>query len=44
MPGVLGCLQATEAIKYITRTGTLLTDRLLRFNLLTMDFTTIRLR
>ena len=44
VPGVLGCLQATEAIKYITRTGTLLTDRLLRLNLLTMDFTTIRLR
>lgn len=44
VPGVLGSIQATEAIKYITHTGTLLTDRLLRFNLLTMTFTTIRLR
>lgn len=44
VPGVLGTLQATEAIKYLTGTGELLTDRLLRFNLLSMQFTTIALR
>ena len=44
VPGVLGTLQATEAIKYLSATGTLLTDRLLRFNLLSMQFTTIALR
>ncbi len=36
--GVIGSLQATEAIKYITRTGQLLTDRLLTFDALTMTF------
>lgn len=44
VPGVLGSLQAAEAIKYLTATGQLLTDRLLRVNLLTMEFTTIRLK
>lgn len=44
VPGVLGTLQATEAIKYLSGTGELLTDRLLRFNLLSMQFTTIALR
>ena len=44
VPGVLGSLQAAEAIKYLTGSGRLLTDRLLRFDLLTMEFTTIDLR
>lgn len=44
VPGVLGTIQATEAIKYLSGTGELLTDRLLRFNLLSMQFTTIALR
>jgi molybdopterin/thiamine biosynthesis adenylyltransferase len=39
--GILGTIQATEALKYITGTGKLLTDRLLFFNAKTMDFRTI---
>lgn len=38
VPGILGSIQATEAIKYITGIGTLLTDRMLRFNALDMTF------
>lgn len=38
VPGILGTIQATEAIKYITGIGTLLTDRMLRFNALNMTF------
>lgn len=44
VPGILGPIQAAEAVKHITHTGTLLTDRLLRFDIRTMDFYTIRLR
>lgn len=44
VPGILGTIQATEAIKHLTSIGTLLTNRLLRFNLLTMDFNIITLR
>lgn len=36
--GVIGALQATEAIKYLTHTGELLVDRLLVFDALTMEF------
>lgn len=36
--GICGTLQATEAIKYITGTGELLTDALLTFDALTMQF------
>ena len=39
--GMLGCLQATEAVKYLTGAGTLLTDRLLIADTLTMQFHTI---
>lgn len=38
--GVIGSLQATEILKYITRTGDLLCDRLLIFDAITMQFTT----
>ncbi|MFC1967113.1 ThiF family adenylyltransferase [Chloroflexota bacterium] len=38
-PGVIGCLQAAEVIKYITGIGELLTDRYLIFNGLSMKFT-----
>ncbi|MDE6309554.1 MAG: HesA/MoeB/ThiF family protein [Muribaculaceae bacterium] len=38
--GVVGSLQATEAIKYLTRTGDLLTDRILTFDAITMTFET----
>lgn len=43
VPGVLGTLQATEAIKYLSGVGELLVNRLLCFDLLTMQFTCIRL-
>lgn len=42
--GVIGCLQATEAIKWLARTGDLLTDRLLTFDAITMTFNTFRLK
>ncbi len=38
--GVVGSLQATEAIKYLTGTGELLTDRILTFDAITMTFDT----
>ncbi len=38
LPGVLGTLQATEAIKYLLGTGDLLTGRLLTYNALRMRF------
>lgn len=44
VPGILGTIQAAEAIKYLSGAGTLLTDRLLRFDLRTMQFHVIALR
>ncbi|HEV2290537.1 MAG TPA: molybdopterin-synthase adenylyltransferase MoeB, partial [Gemmatimonadales bacterium] len=38
LPGIVGCLQALEAIKLIVGAGTPLTGRLLRFDALTLDF------
>lgn len=38
LPGVLGTLQATEAIKYLLGVGDLLTGRLLTYNALRMRF------
>jgi molybdopterin-synthase adenylyltransferase len=38
LPGVIGSLQATEAIKYLLGVGELLTDGLLTYNALTMSF------
>lgn len=43
MAGVIGCLQALEAIKYITGVGELLTGKLLTFDALKMDFHKITL-
>ncbi|MGN0549698.1 MAG: HesA/MoeB/ThiF family protein [Acutalibacteraceae bacterium] len=43
MAGVIGCLQALEAIKYITGTGELLTGCLLTFDALTMEFRKIKI-
>ena len=40
VPGILGTIQATEAIKYITGIGQLLTNRLLTFDCLSMQFNT----
>lgn len=42
--GMLGTIQAAEALKYLTGTGTLLTDSLLRFDARTMDFMKLKAR
>lgn len=42
LPGVIGTLQATEAIKYLLKIGDLLTDTLLTYNVLTMEFRRVR--
>jgi molybdopterin/thiamine biosynthesis adenylyltransferase len=36
--GMLGTIQAAEALKFVAKAGTLLTDRLLTFDALEMDF------
>lgn len=38
LPGVIGTIQATEAIKFLLGTGELLTDRLLTYNALRLKF------
>lgn len=43
LTGIIGCMQANEAIKYITQTGELLTGKLLLFNALTMQSQIIKL-
>jgi molybdopterin/thiamine biosynthesis adenylyltransferase len=40
-PGVIACIQAAEAIKYITGIGQLLQDRLLAYDGLNMKFTEV---
>jgi molybdopterin-synthase adenylyltransferase len=42
LPGVIGCLQATEALKFLLDLGDLLTDRMLLFDALSMRFREIR--
>jgi len=42
--GMLGTIQAAEALKYITGAGTLLTDTMLSFDALNMDFGKVRLQ
>jgi adenylyltransferase/sulfurtransferase len=44
LPGIVGTIQATEAIKLITGLGEPLVGRLLILDALTMDFTTVKLR
>ena len=44
IPGVIGTLQATEAIKYILGSGELLTGHLLTYDALDMEFQKIPLR
>ena len=44
VPGVIGSLEATEAIKYILGIGELLTNRLLTYNALSMEFRSIELK
>jgi len=44
LPGIIGSIQAVEAIKLITGIGEPLAGRLLLFDALEMDFTTVKLR
>jgi adenylyltransferase/sulfurtransferase len=44
LPGIVGSIQATEAIKLITGIGDPLIGRLLIFDALAMDFTTVKVR
>lgn len=43
-PAVIGCIQATEVIKYILGTGELLADRLLIYDGLSMRFSEVKLK
>lgn len=43
LPGVMACIQATEALKLITGVGETLSGRLLTFDALTMRFDEVRL-
>lgn len=42
LPGLIGCIQATEVIKYVTGTGELLINKLLLYNGLEMTFTMLK--
>jgi adenylyltransferase/sulfurtransferase len=44
LPGIVGSIQATEAIKMITGVGEPLVGRLLIFDALEMDFTTVKIK
>jgi len=44
LPGIVGSIQATEAIKMITGVGDPLVGRLLIFAALEMDFTTVKIK
>jgi sulfur-carrier protein adenylyltransferase/sulfurtransferase len=44
LPGIIGSIQAVEAIKLITRVGEPLVGKLLLFDALAMEFTTVNLR
>jgi adenylyltransferase/sulfurtransferase len=44
LPGIVGSIQATEAIKMITGIGEPLVGRLLIFDALEMDFTTVKIK
>jgi len=44
VPGILGTIQATEAIKFLLGTGTLLTNTLLLFDALRMRFRRVEVR
>ena len=44
LPGIIGTIQATEAIKFILGKGELLTDRLLTYNALQMRFREVPLK
>lgn len=42
--GILGTIQATEALKFLIKKGKLLTNRMLTFDALDMDFRTINIK
>jgi molybdopterin/thiamine biosynthesis adenylyltransferase len=44
LPGVIGTLQATETLKFLLGIGDLLTDTLLTYNALTMEFRKVHLK
>ena len=44
LPGIVGCIQATEAVKLITGIGEPLIGRLLILDALPMEFTTVKIR
>ena len=44
LAGVIGSLQATEAIKYLLGLGELVTDALLTYNALSMEFRRVSLK
>jgi sulfur-carrier protein adenylyltransferase/sulfurtransferase len=44
LPGIIGSIQAVEAIKLITKIGDPLIGRLLLFDAMDMEFTTVKLR
>jgi molybdopterin/thiamine biosynthesis adenylyltransferase len=44
LPGIIGSIQAIEAIKYLLGIGTLLTDALLTFDALSMNFRKVTVR
>jgi len=44
VPGILGTIQAAEALKYLVGGGDLLTNRLLIFNALNMEFRNIKVK
>ena len=44
VPGILGTIQAIEALKFVTKTGESLVNKLLTFDALCMDFRTIDLQ
>ncbi len=44
LPGIVGCIQASEAIKYILDLGELLTDTVLSMDIRTMDFRKVKVQ
>lgn len=44
VPGIIGTIQAAEAIRYILGIGDLLVNRVLRFDGLSMDFRTMKIK
>ncbi len=43
-PAIIGCIQATEVIKYIVGIGELLTNRLLIYDGLNLKFTELKVK